>query len=137
MKPGEAAPRRALRLLCVEDNRLNAMLLAELVRLHGGIEWQLAESGAEALALAPSWRPDVLVLDAHLPDIDGHCLLAHLRAVPALASTPAFMYSADSGAEAVERARRAGFAGHWSKPIDLLRVRADLDALASPPAASH
>lgn len=130
--PRPTEERAPLRVLYVEDNRINALLFAEVARLRGGIELEIAETGAEALALAPSWRPDVLVLDAHLPDTDGHALLARLREQPALVAVPAFMCSADADAEHVERARRAGFAGYWSKPIDLARLMADLDALAAP-----
>ncbi len=119
----------ALRVLYVEDNRINAILFAETMRMHGGIELQVAEDGAEALALARQWRPEVLVLDAHLPDMSGHELLARLRELPALADAPAFMCSADAMEEDIRRARQAGFTGYWTKPVDISRVMADLDDL--------
>jgi CheY-like chemotaxis protein len=72
-------PARALRMLYVEDNRINAILFEETMRMRGGIELQVAADGAEALALARRWEPEVLVLDAHLPDMSGYELLARRR----------------------------------------------------------
>ena len=124
-----ALPTRVLRVLYVEDNRVNAILFEEAMRMRGGIELQVAEDAAAALALARRWRPALLVLDAHLPDMSGYELLARLRELPALAGVPAFMCSADAQDEDVRRARKAGFIGYWTKPVDLARVMADLDVL--------
>lgn len=118
-----------LRVLYVEDNRINALLFEEAMRLLGGIELQIAESGKEALQLVAGWTPQVLVLDANLPDMNGHDLLALLRADAALAALPAFMCSADAMPEDLERARASGFAGYWTKPIEMAKVSAALDAL--------
>jgi len=131
-----AQPARALRMLYVEDNRINAILFEEAMRMHSGIELQVSEDGAEALALARQWRPEVLVLDAHLPDMSGYDLLARLRELPALAAVPAFMCSADAMEEDLRRAREAGFTGYWTKPVDIARVMADLDGLLALRAAS-
>ncbi len=125
-----AAPVPAsVRMLYVEDNRINAILFEEALRLRGGIELQVAEDGAEALALVAQWAPEILVLDANLPDMSGYDVLARLREMPALAEVPAFMCSADAMAEDVQRATAAGFVGYWTKPIDIARVMGDLDRL--------
>jgi CheY-like chemotaxis protein len=124
-----AAPGGPMRVLYVEDNRVNQILFEETIRLHGGIDLRLAENGAEALALVEQWRPEALVLDAHLPGMNGYELLLQLRGRPGLANTPAFMCSADALPEDMERGRRAGFVGYWTKPIDIARVMNDLDAL--------
>jgi CheY-like chemotaxis protein len=126
----------ALRMLYVEDNRINAILFEEAMRLHGSIELKVAEDGAEALALARAWPPQVLVLDANLPDMNGYDVLARLRALPDLADAPAYMCSADAQEDDLQRARDAGFAGYWTKPIDIARVMADLQALWPDPAAA-
>jgi len=118
-----------LRVLYVEDNRLSAILFEEVFRVHGGIELRVAEDGAEALALVPHWPPEVLVLDANLPDMTGYDVLALLREMPALSDVPAFMCSADTTAEDLRRAEAAGFAGYWTKPVDIERIMRDLAAL--------
>jgi CheY-like chemotaxis protein len=119
-----------MRMLYVEDNRINALLFEELVQLRSDIELRIAEDGHEALGIATAWSPDVLVLDAHLPDVNGVELLATLRTLPGLAGVPAFMCSADSQPADLQRADAAGFCGYWPKPIAIACVLADLDALS-------
>ena len=118
-----------MRVLYVEDNRINAILFEEMVRMHGGIELQIAEDGAEALEIVANWIPELLVLDAHLPDVTGFELLVRLRQVESLQRVPAIMCSADAGAHDRQRAADAGFVGYWAKPIDVTAVRADLSRL--------
>jgi CheY-like chemotaxis protein/two-component sensor histidine kinase len=142
-QPADIAPERAepmavpcnagvpsLRMLYVEDNRINAILFEEAIRLREGVELRLAEDGPEALYQVRGWRPDVLVLDAHLPGMDGFELLRVLRGQPGLDSVPAFMCSADAMPDDVERAARAGFAGYWSKPINIAKIMSDLDRIS-------
>lgn len=118
-----------MRMLYVEDNRINALLFEETLKLRSHIELRVAEDGEEARAIASEWRPDVLVLDAHLPGLTGFEVLQQLRQLPGLAHVPAFMCSADAMPEDVQRALAAGFVGYWTKPIDVNQVMADLDVL--------
>jgi CheY-like chemotaxis protein len=129
--PAAPAPTPAgLRLLYVEDNRINAILFEEALRLREGIDLRLAENSAEALEHLRDWRPDVLVLDAHLPGMDGFELLRVLRRQPGLEAVPAFMCSADAMPDDIDRAARAGFAGYWSKPINISKIMSDLDRIS-------
>jgi CheY-like chemotaxis protein len=123
-----APPRR---VLYAEDDRIAALLFAEVLRDRPQYELQVAETGAEALAIAREWLPDVLVLDANLPDTTGLALLAALRRQPGLERTPAFVCSADALEADQRRHLQAGFCGYWLKPVNLERLRADLDAAAS------
>jgi PAS domain S-box-containing protein len=125
----EPAPALPLRLLYVEDNRINALLFEEAMRVLGGCELRVAEDGASALALVREWTPEVLVLDAHLPDMTGHEVLRRMRELPPLARAPAYMCSADAMPEDIRRAREAGFDGYWTKPIEMAVVSAELSAL--------
>ena len=116
-----------LKVLFVEDNRLNAVLFEEAMRMRGDVDMRSAETGAQALAYAADWTPHLFILDAHLPDTTGYALLEKLRAHQALKNVPAVMCSADAYPEDLERAKAAGFAGYWTKPLDLVRVNGDLD----------
>lgn len=120
-----------LRVLYVEDDRLCTLLFGEMLRDEAGIALRVAEDGAEALAIAAEWPPEVLVIDAWLPDQSGHALLPRLRALPGMADAPAIMCSADSDADDRARAAAAGFAEFWAKPVEATAVRAALRALAS------
>ncbi|HUG26487.1 hybrid sensor histidine kinase/response regulator [Piscinibacter sp.] len=129
--PTAAAPLPRLRLLYVEDNRINAILFEEAIRLREGIELRVAEDGTEALDQVRHWTPDVLVLDSHLPGMDGFALLDALRRQPGLDGVPAFMCSADAMPDDVRRAEEAGFAGYWSKPISIATIMSDLDRICA------
>lgn len=120
-----------MRLLYVEDNRINALLFEEGLRTEPGFELRVAEDGMQALQCAREWPPEVLVLDSHLPDTTGLELLAELRTLPGLAHIPVFMCSADAQPEDIERAFAVGLAGYWTKPIDFETVFADLRRIKS------
>lgn len=129
-RSGDAEP-PPLRVLCVEDDRLCALLFCEMLRDEAGIALRMAEDAAEALALAADWQPQVLVIDAWLPDLTGHELLARLRDLPGLAQAPAIMCSADSDAEDRARALDAGFTDFWPKPVEVGAVRQAMRGLAA------
>ena len=125
-----ASQRPALRVLYVEDNRINALLFAEALRPYEDIELEIAEDGDVAMVIAQDNPPHVLVLDAHLPGMYGFEVLAAMRKLPALAQAPAFMCSADAMPEDLARAKQAGFTGYWTKPIDIVAVTTELCRLA-------
>ena len=124
---GQAA---SLRVLYAEDDRVCALLMAQAMAAEPGIDLVIVEDGAEALAaITDGWVPDLLVLDAHLPDTSGHALLARLRALPGLLQVPACMCSADDLAEDHQRATDAGFDHYWTKPVPASLVLACVQAL--------
>lgn len=120
-----------LRLVYVEDNRINALLFQEALRPYPELWLEVAEDGQMALSMAREHRPEVLVIDAHLPGMTGFEVLRALRTLPGLAATPAYMCSADALPEDIERAREEGFVGYWTKPIDIEQVTNELLRLAS------
>ncbi|TBO32405.1 PAS domain S-box protein [Aquabacterium lacunae] len=119
-----------LRVLYVEDNRLNAMLFEEALRGHDCLHLEVAEDGQEAMVLAQDFVPQVLVIDAHLPGMTGFDVLHALRKLPALRDVPAYMCSADAMPEDIAKAHQQGFVGYWTKPVDLPAVISTLHALA-------
>ena len=119
-----------MRVLYVEDDRINVLLFEETLKLQGDAhELRVAEDAQQAVQTAREWLPEVLVIDAHLPDAHGIDLLKRLRELPECATTPAFMCSADAQPEDVAAAQAAGFTGYWTKPIDIDRIGAELAAL--------
>jgi len=120
-----------MRLLYVDDDRINALLFREACRLGPGLQVEIALNGAEALQLAGDWQPQVLVVDLHLPDTDGCTLLPQLRAAAGDGALPAFLCTADNARDAHAAAAAAGFTGCWPKPVDLQAMLADLADLAS------
>jgi len=110
----------AVRVLCIEDNPVNALLMREALALRPGeIDLRIADSGEHGLELLASWRPDLVLLDMSLPGIDGHEVLRRLRAQPSLAHLPCVAVSADAMPHQIARARGAGFDDYWVKPLDV------------------
>ena len=118
-----------MRLLCVEDDRVNAMLLEQSCRDAGVTELEVAECGRDALALAARWSPDLVVLDLHLPDTDGLALLAALRRLLQAPDLPAALCSADAPDDLHDMAITAGFQFVWRKAVMPDDVRLTLAAL--------
>jgi len=114
-----------LRVLYVDDDRVNSLLFVEACRFAGGVEVETAATAAQALELVRHWTPELLVIDLHLPDLDGYQLLHALRSCLD-ARPPAYLCTADEALLVEGPARAAGFDGCWSKPVDLSAVLAVL-----------
>jgi CheY-like chemotaxis protein len=130
---GEAAHERALSVLYVEDNPVNVMLVRELVGLRPNVALQVAADGRSGIEQALQQRPELVLVDMQLPDMDGHELLRRLRARQLPSCIIAL--SANAMPDAVQRARDAGFDDYWTKPIDIAQFLAGLDQLAGAPQA--
>jgi len=127
--PGDAAP--GLRLLCIEDNAVNLMLVEELVAMRPSTQLLKAHDGLSGLALAAAQRPDAVLLDLHLPDIPGTEVLRRLRADPATAGCTVIALSANAMPEDIRDALAQGFDDYWTKPIDFDQFLAGLDRLTA------
>jgi PAS domain S-box-containing protein len=128
----------ARRLLYIEDNAVNVMIVSELVRRRAGIEFDSAPDGASGLARAAQTLPGLTLVDMQLPDIDGLEVLARLRADPATAGLRVVALSANAIPADIERALQAGFDDYWTKPLDFRVFDATLDQVfgaADPPQA--
>ena len=82
--------------------------------------------GQLGLELVREYRPDVVLVDLHLPDLDGREILEQLKADPATADIPVVVLSADATPGQVERLRAAGAADYLTKPLDVERLMAVL-----------
>jgi two-component system, OmpR family, response regulator len=115
-----------MRLLYVDDDRINTLLFVEACRMAADVEIETAATGAEALELVQRWQPDMLVIDLHLPDTNGYALLPALRTQLRAPGMPAFLCTAEDAQVVAEPARQAGFDGCWTKPVDLHSVLSEL-----------
>jgi PAS domain S-box-containing protein len=115
--PQDAHVMRRLRVLSVEDNRANQIVVTELLALRNNLEVLEAENGATAMAIARTERPDLMLLDLNLPDMDGFELLRQLRSDATTANIPCWAVTADAVRETVDKVRAAGFEAYLSKPF--------------------
>jgi len=107
-----------LEVLIVEDSPDTLTLLSTIFRREGA-KVSTAESATEALTRAVDRRPNIIVSDIGMPEIDGYQLLEQLRILPGLHDVPAIAISGYAGEEDRERALAAGYLALVPKPIDM------------------
>jgi PAS domain S-box-containing protein len=108
---------RKFRVLVVEDNPDSAESLRMLLDL-SGFEVEVANTGPAGVDAAARFRPHAVVCDIGLPGLDGYQVAQILRKQPELAGTRLIAVSGYGRPEDVEKARRAGFNNHMTKPVD-------------------
>jgi PAS domain S-box-containing protein len=105
------------RILIVDDNADSARGLSRLLKLLGH-EVRTAHDGLEAVAVAPAYRPDVVLLDIGLPGMDGYEVARQLRQDEACRGCTIVAVSGYGQEDDRRRGREAGFDHHLVKPID-------------------
>jgi len=122
-----ATPRAGCRILVVDDNRDAAEATKVLLEL-GGHEVKMVGDGSEALASAPVFAPDVVLLDIGLPMMDGYQVAQRLREVAQTRASCLIALTGYGQPADRERARVAGFDHHLTKPADPDALLALVDA---------
>ncbi len=125
--PGEPG----LHVLCVEDNPVNLQLVRELIALRPLVRLRTAVDGLSGVAAALHERPDLLLLDLQLPDIDGLEVMRRVRAEPGMSGCRIIALSADAMPDHIAAALAAGFDDYWTKPIQFDVFLGHLDRMAA------
>ncbi|MFN4237252.1 MAG: PAS domain-containing protein [Vogesella sp.] len=105
------------RVMVVDDVALNQEVAGAYLQ-DAGAEVRYAANGEEALHLLASYRPDVILMDCHMPVMDGFTATTHIRANPDWATIPVVALTANALAGSREEALAAGMDDYVSKPID-------------------
>lgn len=105
------------RILIVDDNADAANSLALVLSLDGHVT-EAVYSATEALNRADSFRPEVILLDIGLPEMDGYQVARHLRQRSDLAGIRLVALTGYGQTDDVQRAREVGFDDHLTKPVD-------------------
>ena len=112
----------------VEDNETNVEVMRGILARRPQIELQVSMTGLDGLAAIRAHKPDLILLDMHLPDISGMELLRHLKSDAGTGNIPIVIVSADALAQQIEAAFAAGCAHYLTKPVivsELLNVLDD------------
>ena len=129
--PGLASSRQAV-VLYIEDNPANIALMRQAAS-GLGLTLHAATTGPEGLDLARALRPDIILLDIGLPDMDGYEVKARLDVDPLTRHVPVLALTAAVSAPDRARGRAAGFDAWLAKPLDLAALAAALNtALGGP-----
>ena len=131
--PVMAVPRT---LLYIEDNLSNLRLVERVLARRPEVKLISAMQGSIGLDLARQHHPDLILLDLHLPDIQGEEIMRQLRAEPQTKHIPIVMISADATPEQIDRLRHSGANEYLTKPIDIRKFLALIDAIGPLAAAN-
>lgn len=116
-------------VLYIEDNPVNVILVEQALSTWPAVKVISAETGRRGLELLRTHRPDLLLVDMGLPDMDGIELMRELRQHPSRGDTPLVALSADTTTEARAAAEAAGATGYWTKPFSFQRFSNDVATL--------
>ena len=109
-------------ILIVEDNEKSMKLVRDILQ-HQGHTTLEAPTGREGVRLATEARPDLVLMDIQLPDIDGIAVLREIRANAALDAVPVLAVSASVMPDEQQKIVSSGFDGFITKPIQLKLFR--------------
>ena len=105
-------------ILVVEDNENNMMLVCDVLELKG-YTVLAATTGAEGVRLAGEGKPDLILMDIQLPDINGVTALKRIRADAAMQNIPVLAVSASAMPEDRQKILASGFEEYITKPLNM------------------
>ena len=112
-------------ILVVDDNELNLKLAQQILTVDG-YQVTAAARGQQAIEMACSDRPDLILLDIRLPDIDGLEVLRRLRSLPETKDILIVAMTAQAMPDEIDRFVAAGCDGYIQKPISIQSFRAEV-----------
>src|SRR4029079_8024099 len=123
------------RILLVEDNEMNRDMLSRRL-MRKGYEVLIAVDGQQGVAMAQSESPDVVLMDMSLPVMDGWEATLILKSSPATKDLPIIALTAHAMSTDRDKALEAGCDDYDTKPIELTRLLAKIEALIEARATS-
>jgi len=109
-------------ILIVEDNEKNMKLVRDILQ-HQGHATLEAVTGTDGVRIAKEAKPDLVLMDIQLPDIDGIAALRQIRAEPLLDAMPVLAVSASVMPDEQQKIVTSGFDAFITKPINLKQFR--------------
>jgi DNA-binding response OmpR family regulator len=117
------------RILYVEDQADIQIVARVALESVGGFALKVCSSGEEALAVAVTFAPDLLLLDVMMPDMDGPSTCKALRALPELVDVPVIFMTARVQPEYVVEYKALGALDVIAKPFDPMTLSAQIEAI--------
>ena len=117
-----------MKIVLIADDKSAGRELVRTVLEH---EYRVIEAadGNEALQMARQHHPDLIMLDLHMPGLDGFGVIAELRRAAEFDATPIVALTASAMQGDRERAMSAGFTGYLTKPLRLTDLRSEVQRL--------
>ncbi len=106
------------KILYIEDNPENRLLIRRILQAEGYQVFE-AEDASDALHTLQDERPDLILMDINLPEMDGYTLTSQIKSLPGMDNVPIIALTANVMKGDRERTMRAGCDGYIQKPVDV------------------
>jgi two-component system cell cycle response regulator DivK len=118
---------QAKTILYVEDSQDNRTLVRRVLQSEG-FQVLEAEDASHAMLVLDDQRPDLILMDINLPEVDGYSLTTHLKLRPELKSIPIIALTANVMKGDRERSLEAGCDGYIQKPVNVDTLAEQIDS---------
>jgi signal transduction histidine kinase/CheY-like chemotaxis protein len=125
----EQTPTAGGTVLYIEDNRSNVKLVERILQRRPGVVLVHAPNGEAGIALCRSRRPDLVLLDLHLPDMSGEDVLGRLWADPGTRAIPKIVVTADATPGLGRRLESEGAVAVMTKPLNVQEMLSNVDRI--------
>jgi PAS domain S-box-containing protein len=124
-------------VLYIEDNPTNIKLVAQILGHRKHIQLFTAHTPELGIELAQARRPELILLDINMPGMDGYQVLEVFKADARLKTIPVVAVTANAMTRDIERGKTAGFTDYLTKPLDVARFHAVVDACLGTAGKDH
>ncbi len=104
------------RILVAEDNEVNLSMIIDMLKMKNH-EVAVARNGLEAVELAKTFKPEMVLTDIRMPVMDGLTATRRIRAIPGCENIPVIALTANVGSDAESKQIEAGCTAHLPKPV--------------------
>ena len=118
------------KLLIVDDEPATVQMIETFIQING-YSSATAYSGTDGLTMLELEKPDLVILDLMMPDMEGFEVCQRMRASDAFKSTPILIISARTDQDAIDRAYASGANGYLTKPFQLPELLSEIERLVN------
>lgn len=111
-----------MKKILIADDEPNIIMSLEYTFRKNNFDVFIARDGKEALEILKMQRPDVIILDIMMPEIDGYATLEHIRANPELSGCKVIFLTAKNKASDIEKGLSLGADAYMTKPFSLKKL---------------
>lgn len=116
-------------VLYIEDNPANMRLVKQILTKRPHVQLLMAHEPTLGLELAATHKPDLILLDINMPQMNGYEVLQRLRETPELADILVVALTASAMPQDIEKGKKAGFDGYLTKPVNIAELLNQVDSL--------
>lgn len=114
-------------VLYIEDNEINRLLIKKIINAKTDFQYHEAATGQTGIQAALELKPQIILLDINLPDIDGYQIYQQLQQHDALRQTKIIIISANAMPEDIEKSRSGDFFDYITKPIEQKKLLSSIN----------